>query len=121
MSFEQQVTNAWTAGVVFAIVAIVFFALSHRTEDHGPTLLARMMAHYIMSREEAAKRRSVSRPVSIPVSSMPYQSDGMDDDEADIDAENAGIPSLDRDITERGWIEAMARAPGGNGKKYRFS
>lgn len=55
MSYEQQIWNAWYAGIGLAVVATLYFVLSHRSEDYGPTLLARMIAafsgRYIMSRD----------------------------------------------------------------------
>ena len=121
MSYEQQVWNAWTAGIVFLIVVVTYFVLSHRSEDHGPTLLARL---FIMLREWQETRRAASmQPVYIPVSSMPYQTGGMEKDEADapdIDAVDAGMPHFDRDITDGEWIVRMACARGAD-KKYRFS
>ena len=54
MDYAQQVTNTFYGGLFFLAVLVVFFVLSHRTEKNGPTLWARWMARYVMSRSEAA-------------------------------------------------------------------
>lgn len=66
-----------------------------------------------MSSESEPRNTSVRSPVYVPVSSMPYQEDGIPDIDAELQA--------DRDITgDAVWIERMARAPG-KGKQYQFS
>jgi len=124
MTYEQQVWNAWTAGVFLLIVSVVFFVLSHRSEDHGPTLLARGIAYLIMLREQRSARRAASmEPVYIPVSSMPYQAGGMENDEAaapDIDAENTGMPRLSNKLTDGEMVVLLSTQRGKDGK-HRYS
>jgi hypothetical protein len=124
MSYEQQVWNAWSAGLFLLIVLVTFFVLSHRSEDNGPTLLARMVAAFIMSREQKrAPRNAGMNPVYIPVSGMPYQAGDMETDvadEADIDAENTDMPRLSRNISDSEMVVLLAAQKGTNGK-YRYS
>lgn len=64
MSYEQQVWNGWTAGVVLLVSLVIFFVLSHRSEDHGPTLLARWITYFVMLREQrSALVRGRAEPV----------------------------------------------------------
>lgn len=69
MSYEQQVWNAWNAGVIFTIVAVVFFVLSHRTEDGGPTLLARGIVMF-RAWQESRRAGSVQNEAKIARSNL---------------------------------------------------
>lgn len=121
MSYEQQVWNAWTAGVIFFLVVVAYFVLSHRSEDHGPTLLARLL---IMFREHRSARRAAGmESVYIPVSRYGMEPGGMENDEApapDIDAANTDMPRLSRNITDNEMIVVLAMQRGKDGK-HRYS
>jgi hypothetical protein len=121
MTYEQQVWNAWTAGVIFFIVVVAFFVLSHRSEDHGPTLFARLL---IMFRErQSAPPAAGMNAGNIPVSQYGMEPAGMEDAESgapDIDAVKSDMASFKRDKTDIEWIAHMAVARGKD-NKYRFS
>lgn len=124
MSYEQQVWNAWTAGIVFATLLVAYLVLSHRAVDHGPTLLARGIAHLIMLREQRnATRAAGMELVYIPVSGMPYQSGGMDDGEdaaPDMGAADADMPRVSRNITDNEMIVLLSMVRGKDGN-HRYS
>lgn len=61
MSYAQQVQNAWYAGLAFAVAAVVFFVLTHRSEDHGPMLWQVWRDRYLMSRGAAIVPQSSAK------------------------------------------------------------
>ncbi len=124
MPFEQQVKNAWTAGWVIALILIAVAVLTHRSEDHGPMLWQVWRDRLIMFIERRAARRAASmRSVYIPVSQYGMDAAGMEEassDAPDIDAQNAGMPRISRNITDGELIVLLAVIRGKNGKP-RFS
>lgn len=124
MSFEQQVQNAWYAGVLFLVVAVTFFVLTHRSEDHGRTLWQLWRDRIIMSRQRQSPVPAAGmEPVYIPVSQYGMDAGGMEDDmppTPDIDAVDGGMPRLSRNITDGEMIVLLAAQRGKDGK-HRFS
>lgn len=86
--------------------------------------------HYVMSRPRLASQNRSHTAVYIPVSHTDMKSSGMDVSERavpDIDASNAGMPRVSRDITidEEIVLLAVLRAPDGSyrhtaNKIYQF-
>lgn len=61
MSVEQQVWNTWYGAIIFLIAVVTLCVLTHRAEDHGPTLLARWIVMFRAWR--AASVRTQNEPV----------------------------------------------------------
>lgn len=102
MSYEQQVWNAWTAGIVFATLLVAYLVLSHRAVDHGPTLLARGIAHLIMLREQRKSARAAVSALVAATSTNDGQRTAMlgnaDNPELSGNAVADPVPSEARDI-----------------------
>lgn len=60
----QRVAQAIYAGLGLGVALAIFFYLSHRTEDYGPTRWDRWKAWYLMSRAE--RRRTADSVVAPP-------------------------------------------------------
>lgn len=121
METAQRVALAINVGLGFGALLVVYFFLSHRSEDGGAT---RCQRWFVMWSERQSVRHSADmKSVYIPVSSMPYQSNGMESGEPpapDIDAENTDMPRLSRNITDNEMIVLLAAQRGKDGK-HRYS
>lgn len=120
MDTAQRVMTAFYVGCIFGIILLVFFYLSHREVDYGPTRWARWRAALIMwSERRRASRAASMKAVSIPVSQYGMDAAGMEPptpSAPDMDAVNAGMPRFSRDLSNEDLIVLLALQRGAGGK-----
>lgn len=115
----QQIQNTFWAGVIFMVVVSVFFYLSHRDEDHGPTRWARWKAWAIA--------RYMSTPGPVPV--LQENNTEQHSDAAEQPTEHPGtegaeyVPGLVEQLAaldDDALLEALALVQTEDGE-YRFA
>lgn len=117
------ITVFWV-GVGFGVTVLIAHLITEVPEGGGPMRYERWRAAFVMSRERRAAHHAAGMDAgNIPVSRYGMDAGGMDDPPPaapDIDAVNAGMPRLSRDITDNEMIVLLA-AQRGKDKKYRYS